>query len=56
MGSRHRQIIPADSTTRVVIETSALAQSIKAAALFARDSANAVYLNVRYATWLMCWR
>ena len=42
----YRQIIPNDYTSRVVVETSALAQSIKAAALFARDSANAVYLTL----------
>lgn len=41
-----RQIIPADCTTRVVIDTSALAQSLKAAALFARESSNIVTLTV----------
>jgi DNA polymerase-3 subunit beta len=42
----YRRIIPNDYTTRVVVETSTLAQSIKAAALFARESANAASLKV----------
>lgn len=42
----YRRIIPNDYTSRVAVETSALAQSIKAAALFARESANAVSLKV----------
>jgi DNA polymerase-3 subunit beta len=41
-----RQTIPAECTTRVVVETSALVQSLKAAALFARESANIVTLTV----------
>lgn len=41
-----RRIIPADGTTRVVVGTSALAQSLKAAALFARESANVVTFTV----------
>lgn len=41
-----RQIIPPDCTTRVIVDTSALAQSLKAAALFARENATIVTLTV----------
>jgi DNA polymerase III subunit beta len=41
-----RQIIPAECTTCVVVDTNALARSLKAAALFARESANIVTLTV----------